>query len=273
MGRWPAALSLALVLLVPLAAEGQRRGAPVDREARNLFEAGQEAYATGSYERALEYFERAYALSPRARLLYNIATTADRMRADARALEAYRAFLAAEPETERRAEVEARIAFIEGLVRPPPEPEPSPAPTPEPVVEAPLEEVEAAPALPSHDAPRDAPAPSGGLHPAGVGTLVGAGLLFVSFGVFGGLSLAEDQSLATRCGRDVGATCAPAEVRDLEVFNAVADASWIAGSVATAVGLVLLLALPPEREAEPTSLSIAPWVGGDGAGVVGVGRW
>jgi tetratricopeptide (TPR) repeat protein len=268
MARWYPALAMALVLLLPLAAQGQGRGARVDREARNLFEAGQDAYATGSYERALDYFERAYALSRRARLLYNIASTADRMRADARALEAYRAFLAAEPETERRAEVEARIAFIEGLLRPPPEPAPPPEPPPAPTVEVP-DEVEVAPA--SLSVP--APAPSGGVHPAGVATLVGAGLLFASFGVFGGLSLAEDQRLASSCGRDVGATCAPTAVRDLELFNTAADVSWIAGSAAAAVGLVLLLALPPERSDARDSLTLAPWTGGDGAGVVGVGRW
>jgi hypothetical protein len=112
------------------------------------------------------------------------------------------------------------------------------------------------------------------VHPAGVATLVGAGLFFASFGVFGGLSLAEDQALAGRCGRNVGATCEPSEVRDLELFNTVADVSWIAGSVTAAIGVILLLALPPDREAsDEARLALAPWMGPDGAGVMGLGQW
>jgi hypothetical protein len=287
MARWYPLVVMALLLLLPDGiAEGQRRttggaqrrtaasspaprgSSRTDREARNLFEAGQHAFDSGNYERALDYFERAYALTQRSGFLYNIATTSDRMRADARALEAYRAFLAAEPDTERRAEVEARIAFIEGLLRPPPPPPPEPEPVPAPVeVVAPPEPVTPPIATPE-------PQPAGGVHPAGVVTMVGAGLLFASFGVFGGLSFAEDQALAGRCGRNAGATCEPSEVRDLELFNTVADVSWIAGSVTAAIGLVLLLALPPEREASgEAQLALAPWMGADGAGVVGVGRW
>lgn len=285
MARWYPLVVMALLLLLPDGiAEGQRRttggaqrrtaasspaprgSSRIDREARNLFEAGQHAFDSGNYERALDYFERAYSLTQRSGFLYNIATTSDRMRADARALEAYRAFLAAEPDTERRAEVEARIAFIEGLLRPPPPPEPEPVPAPVEVV-APPEPVAPPIATPE-------PQPAGGVHPAGVVTMVGAGLLFASFGVFGGLSLAEDQALAGRCGRNVGATCEPSEVRDLALFNTVADVSWIAGSVTAAIGLVLLLALPPEREASgEAQVALAPWMGADGAGVVGVGRW
>lgn len=91
----------------------QEVAAATDEEARSLFEAGQSAFGAGNYERALEYLERAYALSHRSGLLYNIAITADRVRNDARALEAFRAYLAEEPQTERRAEVEARIAYLE----------------------------------------------------------------------------------------------------------------------------------------------------------------
>ena len=243
-----------------------RGSSRMDREARNLFEAGQHAFDTGNYERALDYFERAYALTQRSGFLYNIATTSDRMRADARALEAYRAFLAAEPDTERRAEVEARIVFIEGLLRPPPPPEPVPEPTP----------VEAAPPPEPVSPPIvvTPPEPAGGVHPAGVVTLVTAGLLFASFGVFAGLSFDEDQVLAGRCGRNAGAACEPSELRDLELFNTVADVSWIAGSVTAAIGLVLLLALPPERASvDESELALAPWIGTDGAGVMGGGRW
>ena len=261
---------MVLVLLSPHAGAQRRVGAAarrtarIDREARNLFEAGQDAFDSGNYERALDYFERAHALTQRAGFLYNIATTADRMRADQRALEAYRAYLEAEPDTERRAEVEARITFIEGLLRPPPPPEPEPEPAPAPVVEV---VVRAPPPAPPP------PEPSG-VHPAGVVTLIGSGLLFASFGVFGGLSLAEDGRLAGTCGRDVGATCSDAQVADLRLYNMIADASWISGSVAAVVGLALVLALPSEGGGSTgEQMALVPWAHPAGAGTTWVGRW
>jgi tetratricopeptide (TPR) repeat protein len=242
---------LVVILLAAMAAPaGAQSQAQVDREARNLFEAGQEAFGTGSYERALDYFERAYALSHRSGLLYNIAVTADRMRNDARALEAFREYLSAEPETERRAEVEARIQYLEAAraeagadVEPPPA---------EPV--APVE-----------------PPASGGMHPATLATFVAAGVLFASFGVFAALSEVEDQALAGRCGRDVGARCAPSDVGTLQIYNAVADVSWITGTAAAVAALVLFFVLPAEAAEAPVAL--APWATPDGAGATGVLRW
>lgn len=257
---------LVVVVLVasPWTAEAQRRSRPTpppepqpiesasDREARSRFAAGQEAFAAGNYERALEDFEQAYTLSQRSGLLYNIAVTADRMRRDARALEAFRAYLAAEPDTDRRTEVEARIAFLEdALAAPEPEPDPIDAP------------------------PTEAPPPSsGGVHPASIGVLIGAGALFVSFAVFAGLSEMEDQSLASSCGRDTFANCTPSQVGTLEAFNIVADVSWIAGTAAAVAGLVMLFVLPGESESTTSeSLTLSPWASPQGAGIGAVGRW
>lgn len=255
-------VAVVVLVVVPMTAHAQRRRtpappptppeeteSPTDREARSLFTAGQEAFAAGNYERALEDFEQAYALSQRAGLLYNIAVTADRMRRDARALEAFRGYLAAEPETERRAEVEARIAFLEQALA---EPEPvDPTPTPPPPAQ-------------------------GGVHPAGIGVLIAAGALFVSFAIFAGLSTAEDQSLASSCGRDSDRSCTQSQVGTLEAYNLVADISWIAGGAAAIAGVILLLVLPPESES-PTpasaSLRLTPWASPQGAGMGAVGRW
>lgn len=225
-----------------------------DDEAYSLFAAGEQAFASGSYERALDYFEQAYALSARPGLLYNIAITADRMRRDARALEAFRAYLAAEPDTDLRAQVQARIAFLERAV---------------------AGEAE------GEDPPRDEPVPpppsEGGVHPAGIGVLIGAGALFVSFGILAGLSEAEDESLASSCGRNAGGVCPPGAIAALDAYNLGADISWIAGSVAAVVGVVLLFVLPPEHdtEAEPlaASVRVAPWASPEGAGIGAVGRW
>ncbi len=258
-------VATAVLVLAPMTAHAQRRRtptppteSPTDREARSLFTAGQEAFAAGNYERALEDFDRAYALSQRAGLLYNIAVTADRMRLDARALEAFRGYLAAEPETERRAEVEARIAFLEQALAAPPE-----------------EEVE--PVDPTPTAP---PPAQGGVHPAGIGVLVGAGALFVSFAIFAGLSTAEDQSLASSCGRDADRSCTPDQVGTLGAYNLIADVSWIAGGAAAIAGVILLLVLPPDRESPPSgstqagaSLTLVPWASPESAGIGALGRW
>jgi tetratricopeptide (TPR) repeat protein len=109
--------------LGPAAALAQPPGGPArdpvgstpdrsDDEARSLFDAGRIAFSEGRYEDALERFEAAYGRSQRPELLYNIGMCADRLRLDARALEACEAFLAAVPDAPNRDGVEARVAAI-----------------------------------------------------------------------------------------------------------------------------------------------------------------
>ncbi|MCS6797420.1 MAG: hypothetical protein NZ898_02625 [Myxococcota bacterium] len=97
------------------AAQSEPSGVPseADAEARRAFVEGRDAYAAGRYELALERFQRAYELSGRAALLYNIGLAHDRLRHDREALEAYRRFLEAEPDSAVRAEVEARVRVLE----------------------------------------------------------------------------------------------------------------------------------------------------------------
>lgn len=83
-----------------------------DVEARLLYQAGVSAYDAGRFEEALERFQRAYELSGREMLLYNIATAAERARQDEIALDAYERFLEAEPETHLRGRVETVIARL-----------------------------------------------------------------------------------------------------------------------------------------------------------------
>lgn len=85
---------------------------PRDEEARQLFEAGRIAYSNGHYEDALHHFTRAHELSGRGALLYNVGQSLDRLRRDAEAIEAFEAFLAAEPEAPQRAQVETRLTIL-----------------------------------------------------------------------------------------------------------------------------------------------------------------
>ncbi len=80
-----------------------------DAEARALFEAGSVAFEAGDFERALEHFSRAYELSQRPRLLYNVGLAADRLRHDQQALDAFERYLDAEPNSPHRDTVEPRI--------------------------------------------------------------------------------------------------------------------------------------------------------------------
>jgi tetratricopeptide (TPR) repeat protein len=107
----------ALACVEPALAQEELGTTADDEEARALYEAGERAFGAGNFERALEHFRRAYELSHRGALLYNIGLTADRLRRDAEALEAFEAFLATGPEASLRASVEARVAVLRGLVR------------------------------------------------------------------------------------------------------------------------------------------------------------
>lgn len=132
VGRGLVLIALCLATFTGGRAEAQG----VDEEARGLFVAGRAAFNDARYEDALRYFREAYERSPRPALLYNIAVSADRLRRDEEALEAFEAFLAATEgdEVERR-DAEARVRAIrESLARrstPTPDPDPvsTPAPT------------------------------------------------------------------------------------------------------------------------------------------------
>ena len=120
------ALVFAVFMVTPAAA--QRRTPPPqqdseqppttsrDEEARMLFEAGRVSYAAGRFEDALGYFQRAYEISHRPVLLYNVGSAADKLRRDAVALTALRSYLEGVPNAENREEVEARIRVLAEVV-------------------------------------------------------------------------------------------------------------------------------------------------------------
>ncbi|MBC7171459.1 MAG: hypothetical protein H5U40_03485 [Polyangiaceae bacterium] len=114
-----------------------------DREARALFEAAREAYGAAEYERALEYFQRAYELSGRPALLFNIAQSAERTRDDDRALASYELFIEADPDSEFREQAERRVSLLRAhaaevaaAAEPGPSTEPAGQPSPEGAAQA-----------------------------------------------------------------------------------------------------------------------------------------
>lgn len=83
-----------------------------DTEARALFEQGRTAFGEARFADALDLFRRAHTLSGRHALLYNIGQSADRLRLDREALEAFERYLAEVPDAENRVEVETRVAVL-----------------------------------------------------------------------------------------------------------------------------------------------------------------
>jgi len=119
MRRTLACLGLSTSLLVVAAGAGaqapnEEASPPDDREAeaRALFEAARTAYESGHFEDALERFRESYELSGRPGLLFNVGTTAERLRRDEEALAAYEAYLEARPDAPNSANVRARVEIL-----------------------------------------------------------------------------------------------------------------------------------------------------------------
>ena len=116
-------LTLCLVVL-PTAASAQEATAPAavaqksetDEEARGLFQAGRAAYGRGRFGDALRYFQQAYELSDRPRMLYNIGQAADKLRQDKVALDAFQLYLERMPDAHNREMLEQRIATLAEVV-------------------------------------------------------------------------------------------------------------------------------------------------------------
>ena len=98
----------------------QMQGGPtadsLDQAARILFESARTAFNAGDYQTALARFKQAYEASARPGLLFNIATTLDRLRQDDEALATFERFLAADPAVTNRAEIDARIRSLRSAI-------------------------------------------------------------------------------------------------------------------------------------------------------------
>ena len=127
MQRWGGTTVLLAVWMAVGTASAQDAEPSRDAEARSVFEAGTLAFEDARYADALGYFQRAYELSQRAVLLYNIGVAADRLRRDAVALEAFEQFLESVPDHPRRRDVLARVEVLREAVAQGESSEPPPA--------------------------------------------------------------------------------------------------------------------------------------------------
>lgn len=83
--------------------------------AKAAFAAGREAYDDGRFAEALGHYERAYELSGRSALLFNIARAAEQEGMHERALRTYEQYLRALPDATNRTFVEGRIKKLREL--------------------------------------------------------------------------------------------------------------------------------------------------------------
>jgi hypothetical protein len=286
----------ALIVLPPRGACAQLSeadAATLDTEARLLFEAGRSAFVDGRYEAALERFQEAYETSRRPDLLYNIGTTADRLRRDEEALKAFTGYLAALPEAENRREVEARIASLReaiarlaaargetgGTIG---------AETPDatgPGGDTATGDVGAAgdagdggeTEAPDADADADADAEGAAdagpstVHPEWAGWTALGGLVVAAAGAIpAALAGGTRSELEQLCGPDLRCPAGYEAVRDRGVSEALAaDVLFgLGGAMAVGFGLVWLLV---EEPAPPVTASAA--CSGEGCAVLVGGRW
>jgi tetratricopeptide (TPR) repeat protein len=101
--------------------EDEAAEAPAARTASDWYDRGAAAFLTGDYQRAYEYFQRAYDLAPHAAFVFNQAACLDRAgNADA-AVQAYERYLALDPRARDAGRVRERIRRLregEALKRP-----------------------------------------------------------------------------------------------------------------------------------------------------------
>ena len=107
--------AMALCAVAPQAALAQ--AAPTaQKEAQQLFEQGATHFRARRFDKASEFFQRAYNIDPSPILLYNLARAAEEMGKADNAVGHYRAYLVRYEGAEDRAEVERRIRVLEAII-------------------------------------------------------------------------------------------------------------------------------------------------------------
>ncbi len=221
------ALALAGAMWGAVVSSTAAQGSSADTDARAAFEEGRVAYDAGEYDAAVRAFRRAYLLSPRYRLLYNIAQAELRAGHDGLALEAFQGYLRqAPPDDERRGEVEERVRVLQGMgVR---------AATEEEVREAEEANREAEARAPRRWASAAASGAGGGADPAP----------WIVLGVGGAAAVAGAVLMGVAAGEAGRVTGAPDGARweELEGAASGAEAMWAAGLVLLGVGGAAMVA-------------------------------
>lgn len=238
MTRFLASLAVVAGVAAASPARAQSDG---DERARLHFESGRSYFEEGAYERALVEFERAYELSPRTAMLFNLGTTYERLARYGEAADAFERYANESPDLPNRATLLRRVENLRRRAAAQEANEPDPGPDPD--VETETEAETQTGSTSTSTAPPSETTSSGGGGGAGliIGGAVGlgvAGVGLVMTAIFGGLTLAEQSSVEDGCYAT--GPCTDDEISTLRTFATVTDVGWITAAVAGTAGVILL---------------------------------
>lgn len=204
-------------------------------QARQLFEQADEEYASRRFQSAADLFRRSYDLMgghPNQYLvLFNVGQALAGAGDYDASIATFRRYLTeGGGRVQNRGEVEQRIAELERLRGSDPG-----APSPPPARPA---------------------GPDEGLLIGSIAALAVGGLGLAAMGIFGGLALAEHDSLAAGCGAT--RSCAPSDVETSDTFAVVADVNLGLGATALTAGVVLLILALTSSSGTETALRLTP---------------
>jgi tetratricopeptide (TPR) repeat protein len=190
------ARALVVVLLCSLAAPAHAAG---EDQARAHYQLGLALYNDGKFEEARAEFETGFRLFPLPLFLFNAAQAARKAGDLKHALELYKQFVAADPQSRQRSEAEQQIAAIASELPPEPVADQTAAPVPE-AKPAPVAAAQPAPTLTSAPRRRWAHDPAGGvLLGVGIaGAVAGATLLGIGGAQMQDANSSYDSFIAAR---------------------------------------------------------------------------
>jgi len=240
--RWLARLSVLLLFSGAASAAAQEEERPnadttdtaaSDQSAQEVFGLGRQAMEDGRFTEAARYFERAYELSPRPELLYNIGMAHERANQPEQAIAFFERYLASGEDVQRRTEVDERLR----------------------VLRATADEGEGEPGEPAVTTEQAEPSGRSVLGPVivmGTGVaLLGAGIVFL------GLASSSANTVTAAAGMDVYWDTVAGDAADAETFSALGAVFLGVGAAAIVGGVVWLIAGGGDDE-EDIAVSIAP---------------
>ncbi|MFK7986051.1 MAG: tol-pal system YbgF family protein [Sandaracinaceae bacterium] len=242
-----------LTVALPGTAFAQDTGpsATDDAEARALFLAGQQAFSAAHFDRALEYFQRAFELSDRPELLFNIANCHDRLHQNQEAFNAFNLYLERVGDAPNAPFARTRIAALEQAIA-------------EDAAAAPAESAERPTTVSA--SPRSSTAATDPGATEGGGGLSGAGLALTVVGgaiVLGGVGTAfwylDRENAVEQCG----GTCMNRTDLEGERDSALITMSALlaGGALLATIGIVVI-AVDSGGDGESASLQCVPGLSG-----------
>lgn len=266
--------AVCVALMAPMAASAQTD----DAGAKAHFQAGANYFSSASYADALREFNRAYELSQKPELFFNISLCYQNLGDFDQAITYLDKYMTAVPNAANKPQLDERMANLKKLrdqrdavTMPPPSDSGSGAATTTkesdelPAIEAPV-------VTPGDQRTADEDE-GGGIPTASLVSFIVGGAGVVAFATFGILAMGEDSSLADGCGKDK--SCTDDDVSALKTDALIADIGLGVAVVGAGLG-VLFWVLDSGEEQAPSgsaSLRVAPFVTPSTAGAALSGRF